>query len=319
MKKSIKKKIGIGLGIVIILLAAAALGFSYFFGSQVAQGLFYQNEGNDTKSNSIKQLAEWGYDLEAFKNTYTGEQFTLEASDGNHVPAEFFSTDNNRNKDTVILVHGAGGDHVFNYPLAEMYLKNNWNVVTFDMRGHGDNESPLVTFGYLERIDIEAIVDYVRETAKDKQLVVHGQSMGGAATGMYAATDHAKDNIDAVIMDSPVYDMKTMFLGVWHQMEDTDGIPDDYIIACGNLYMNIKYGFDFGDVDIAEEQKYNDIKTLVIVSEQDEVCLPEGVAGLYENVASSEKELMELDCAHIKGIYEKPEVYEAGVMDFLAE
>ena len=201
MKKSIGKKVGIGIAVIIVLLAAAALGFSYFFGSQVVKGLFYQNDGNDTKNNSIMQLEEWNYDLNHFTETYTEEIFTLEASDGNTVPATFFGNDQNKDKNTAILIHGAGGDHVFTYPLAEMYLNNDWNVVTFDMRGHGDNESPLVTFGYLERLDVEAMVDFVREHAGTKQLVVHGQSMGGAVTGMYAITDHARENIDAVIMD----------------------------------------------------------------------------------------------------------------------
>ncbi|MGL6201268.1 MAG: alpha/beta hydrolase [Lachnospiraceae bacterium] len=319
MKKSIKKKIIIGLCIIFGIMIIAALGASYYFGKLVTDGLFFLNEGNDTKENSIAQLELWGYDLEAFNNTYTGDEFSVEASDGNTIPVTYFSTDDNTDKDTVILSHGNGGDHVSVYPLAEMYLRNGWNVITYDMRGHGDNESQLMTFGYLERIDMEALVDYTEEITIDKQIVVHGQSMGGAGAGMYAATDHAAEHVDAVIMDSPVYSMEAMFALAWEEEDDSEGIPLSYMVACGNLYMKLNYGFTFKDVEITEEQKYNNVKSLVIVSTQDEVCFPENVIELYENIASSEKELVEIDAAHIMGIIDHADEYEVAVLGFLAK
>lgn len=317
--KNIKKKIAIGFGIMVLLLIVAVVGFSYYFGKQVTEGLFYQNRGNDTKSNSIAQLKLYEYDLEKFNKLYQGDFFTLEASDGVTIPVTFYSTDGKKDKDTVILVHGAGGDHVSVSPLAEMYLANNWNVITYDMRGHGASGSELVTFGYLERLDIETLVDYIEEITTGKQIVVHGQSMGGAAAGMYGATTHAKEHISAIIMDSPVYSMAAMFLGVWHEMEDTNQVPDAYILACGSLYMKLHYGFTFDDVEITDQQQYNTCKTLVIVSTQDEVCLPQHVTALYNNIASSQKELVEIDAAHVEGIIKLPETYETAVMDFLAK
>ncbi|MBO1308822.1 alpha/beta fold hydrolase [Enterococcus sp. 669A] len=318
MKKSIKKKLIIGVSILMGSIVIAGLGASYYFGKLVVEGLFYQNDGNDTKNNSLVQLEEWGYDLEAFNAKYSGKDFNLEAEDGNTVPVTFFSTDDNENKDTAILIHGAGGDHVFVSPLAEMYLENGWNVLSFDTRGHGDNESPLVTFGYLERFDVSAIVDYAEEITNNKKIVVHGQSMGGATAGMYAATEHAAEHTDAIIMDSPVYSMEEMFVGVWQEMEDTEDIPLPYIIACGNLYMKLNHGFTFKDVEITEQQKYNEVKTLVINSAQDDICSPEKVVALYDNVASADKELVTINTEHIKGIFDQKEEYETAVMQFLS-
>ncbi|MGM0216742.1 alpha/beta hydrolase [Enterococcus sp. AZ109] len=318
MKKLIQKKLFIGGCILLGIIAITGIGASYYFGKMVVDGLFYQNEGNDTQNNSIVLLAEWGYDLEGFNTKYAGKDLRLEAEDGNHFPVTFLSTNGNQDKDTAILIHGAGGDHVFVAPLAEMYLKNGWNVLTFDMRGHGDNESPLVTFGYLEQLDVRAIVDYAKKVTNNKQVVVHGQSMGGATAGMYAATDHAIKHADAIIMDSPVHSMEDMFIGVWQEMEDTEGIPLPYIIACWNLYMKINYGFTFKDVEITQHQKYNEVKTLVINSSQDKLCLPENVTALYDNVAAADKKLVTIDSEHIKGILDHKEDYEAAVMQFLS-
>lgn len=68
-------------GTVILILCTAA-GMSLVVGKQVAEGLLYMNRGNDTKQNSIDQLEVWGFDLEAFRGKYAGEDITLEASDG---------------------------------------------------------------------------------------------------------------------------------------------------------------------------------------------------------------------------------------------
>lgn len=317
MKQSIKKKIIIGVSILLGIILITGIGASYYFGKMVTEGLFYQNKGNDTKKNSLVQLKEWGYDLEQFNAKYSGETFHLEAEDGNTFPVTSFSTDGDKAKDTAILIHGAGGDNIFLSPLAEIYLENGWNVLTFDMRGHGDNEDPLVTFGYLERMDVHAIVDYAEKINLDKQIVVHGQSMGGATAGMYAATEHAAKHVNAVIMDSPVYSMEEMFAGIWQGMEDTEDIPFPYVVACGNFYMKLNYGFTFKDVEITEQQKYNEIKTLVIKSEQDDVCLPEKVTSLYENVAAEDKELVSINVKHIKGMLDQKEEYTAAVMQFL--
>jgi esterase/lipase len=317
MKKSWKKRILIGLSVVLGIVIIGVCGLSYYFGKLVVEGLFYQNQGADTRENSIKQLEQWGFDLEAFTNTYKGEEFVIKAADDNTVPGTYFSTDGNTDKDTVILVHGSGGDRVSVYPLAEIYLENGWNVIAYDMRGHGDNGSELTTFGYLDRNDMEALVDYAGEMTNDKQIVVHGQSMGGGIAGMYAATEHAAKNVDAIIMDSPVYSMEEMFAMVWGEMEESKDVPLSYTIACGNLYMKLNYGFTFKDVDITNEQKYNKIKTLVIVSARDEICLPEKVNALYNNIASDEKELVEMDTEHIMGAIDHRDEYEANVMRFL--
>lgn len=316
MKKSIKKKIIIGVSILLGIIVIGGIGGSYYFGKLVTEGLFHQNDENDTKKNSLLQLEEWGYDLEQFNAKYSGETFHLKAEDGNTFPVTSYSTDGDKAKDTAILIHGAGGDNVFLSPLAEIYLENGWNVLTFDLRGHGDNEDPLVTFGYLERMDVSAIVDYAEKVNSDKQIIVHGQSIGGATAGMYAATEHAAKHVDAVIMDSPVYSMEEMFAGVW---QDTEDIPFSYAVTCGNLYMKLNYGFTFKDVEITKQQKYNEIKTLVIKSEQDDVCLPEKVETLYENVAAEDKELVSIDTEHIKGMLDQKEEYTAAVMQFLAK
>lgn len=318
MTKKTKKRIKIAVGMIAALMIAGCAGGSIFVGKLVADGLLYQNKGNDTKGNSIKQLEEWNYDLDHFKEQYGGlaSEINVEAEDGNEVPAEVFQT--GENSHTVILVHGHGGDHVFNYMLAEMYLSGKWNVITYDQRGAGDNPDDKVTFGYAEKLDVKALVDYAKEKMNSDKIVVHGQSMGAATAGLYAATEHAEKNVDAVVLDSVFDNMKNMFLGVWRGM-DTEGIPEDYVVACGDWYLRQFYGFGFEDADVEESMKENHVKTLMLQMEQDDVISAEKAAEMFDNIASEEKEIKWFDCGHIEGIYKYPEEYKEAVFSFLDE
>lgn len=318
MKRNSKKKIGIVLISLVVIVIALIIGLSIMVGKMAAEGLLYQNEGNDTKQNSIKQLEVWEFDLEDFQNTYAGKELSLEASDGVIVPVTYY-TGEKESTSTVILVHGAGGDRVSVVPLAKLYLENGWNVLTFDQRGHGDNSSNKVSFGYFEARDVECLVDYAANELKAESLIVHGQSMGGATAGLYATTDHAREHIDAVILDSPVDSMDRMFRGVFSEMEGSEDIPIDYVVACGDMYLKLVYGFSFADAETIDRMEENQVKTLVILSEKDDICYPEIMEELYENIAADEKELMRVDSEHIEGAIDDPDGYIEQVLNFINE
>lgn len=317
-----KKILLITLSSIVVLIAVAGIGMSLFIGQQVAYGLLYMNEGNDTKQNSIKQLEKWGYDLEAFQQTYASEDFTLEASDGVTVPVTYYpavaeSTLADTENPTVILVHGLGGDHVSVAPLAELYLEQGYHVLAYDQRGHGDNSDDKVSFGYFEARDVECLVDYAADVLGADKIFVHGQSMGGATVALYATTEHAREHVDSVILDAPVDSMEHMFRGVWAEMEGTEGIPTDYVVACGDLYLRLFYGFSFDDANTIARMEDNNVKTLVILCEKDNICLPESMEQLYNNIDTDNKALMRVDSAHIEGAIDDPEGFIRGVLDFI--
>lgn len=320
--KNWKKILLIALSSIVVLIAVAGIGMSLFIGQQVAHGLLYMNEENDTKGNSIKQLEKWGYDLEAFQQAYAGEDFTLESTDGVLVPVTYYpavagSTLADTENPTVILVHGAGGDRVSVAPLAELYLEQGYQVLTYDQRGHGDNSDGKVSFGYFEARDVECLVDYAADVLGADKIFVHGQSMGGATVALYATTEHAREHVDSVVLDAPVDSMEHMFRSVWAEMEGTEGIPTDYVVACGDSYLRLFYGFSFDDANTIARMKDNQVKTLVILCEKDKTCLPEYMEQLYNNIGTDNKALMRVDSAHIEGAIDDPEGYIRGVLDFI--
>lgn len=310
-----KNKIIKAATITMSVIAFIAVAGSAAMGGYVADRILHQNEGKDTCDNSIKQLEVWGYDLEGFNARYQGTEVSATAEDGNTVPGTYFDMGSDK---CVILVHGAGGDRVSTYPLAEGYLERGYDVIAIDQRGCGANASDEVTFGINEMLDVEAMVEYAREDLGSSEVIVHGQSMGAQTTALYASnvTPGTAGAADAVICDSPVPGMELLLKEMFGD-GDVNSFTANYLTGTSKIYMGLVNGIDYDDGDTIAAVANDQIPTLIICSDRDEVCLPDQVEQVYDNIACEDKEILHFDSAHIEGIIDQPEAYMDGVENFL--
>ena len=310
-----KNKIIKGLGITLGVIAFIGIAGSVAMGGYIADRILHQNEGKDTHDNSIKQLEVWGYDTEKFMNTYEGTDIKVTAEDGNTVPATYFDNDSDK---LVILVHGAGGDRVSIYPLAEQYIKDGFDVIAIDQRGCGENADDRVTFGINEALDVKAMVKFAREEIKADKVIVHGQSMGAETVAVYASnvTPGTVEAADAVILDSPVPGMELMLKETFGD-GDTESFMAKYLTGTSKAFMKAVNGIDYDDADTINVVKNDKIPTMVIVSDKDKVCLPDQVTQIYDNIACENKAIYHADSAHIEGVIDDPEGYMSSVENFL--
>lgn len=309
--KKVLKIIGLTL---IVLCVVGFMGFSGYIGILSADGITYSNMEKDTKDNSIKQLEIWGFDAGDLNDNYNQESLELEASDGNIVPVVYFSSSQDADNNTAIVVHGYGGDYVSAYPQIKAYLELGWNVLAIDQRASGNSTNDKVSFGYYEKLDIMAAVDYARQFT-EKKVAVHGISMGGATTGLYSATEHAKDNVDFIIMDSSFDNMHNMYKGIAEGMEV--GLPIDYFMWCTNIGLKLKYGYGFKDTDVAEKVKECTIPTLIIQGSNDTLSTPEMGEKIFSNIATEDKEYWLNDTKHIESAINYPVQYKERIGDFI--
>lgn len=307
-------------GIIITgcVIATLAIGGTIVLSGVISDKILHQNKDKDTHNNSIKQLEVWGYDLEYFNNTYKGTEISAEAKDGNVVPATFFDTESEK---CVVLVHGAGGDRVCTYPLAEQYIERGYDVIAIDQRGCGKNPDDKVTFGIHEAYDVEAMVSYARETLHEDEVIVHGQSMGAQTVIVYAANveENSSSAADAVICDSPVPGMELILrLSFAGNEEDAYSLSNNYLVGTSKTFMKVFEKVDFDDADTIAIAKNIQIPTMIIISDKDEVCLPKYVQKIYDNMTCENRTLVHVDSAHIEGVIDDPEGYMNSVEAFLS-
>ncbi|MFH1366465.1 MAG: alpha/beta fold hydrolase [Patescibacteria group bacterium] len=106
------------------------------------------------------------------------------------------------NKQTLIMCHGfTGGKEELWYPeFFSQLVKNNYQVISFNMNGHGKSYGRFIDFTISKAVDDFETVHRYLENRGVKRIGIMGHSIGGAACLLTAN----KINIQSVILLSPV-------------------------------------------------------------------------------------------------------------------
>lgn len=106
---------------------------------------------------------------------------------------------------TILICHGFMCDKFDSGFLRTLLFSNNYNVMTFDFRAHGEaiDEQQCCTFGRDEAYDVIAAAQYLkaRPDTNNVPLVAYGFSMGAVAAIQAQSTD--KNLFAAMILDCP--------------------------------------------------------------------------------------------------------------------
>ena len=112
-----------------------------------------------------------------------------------------------RDELTVMLVHGLNsnraGDNALE--LSRRLFDRGFNVLLFDIRGHGESDGDRLSAGYFEKWDVLGAYDFlVQRGASPEEIGLLGWSLGGATALLAAAEEPA---IKAVVADSSFADV----------------------------------------------------------------------------------------------------------------
>lgn len=144
----------------------------------------------------------------------------------------------------IMIVHGRNGVRddagIGLLPIARALIGAGYNVLLFDLRGHGESEGERFSLGWYERRDLKGALDWA-EGRGFSRIGIYGFSMGGATALLTAAED---PRIAAVAVDSAYTDLGEL-LAV--QIPKQSGLPPVFtpgvIVA-----VRLLYGADAGAV-----------------------------------------------------------------------
>ncbi|MDO8168228.1 alpha/beta fold hydrolase [Candidatus Phytoplasma melaleucae] len=100
----------------------------------------------------------------------------------------------------IIITHGLGESSLDYLHIADFYFRNNYNVILYDVRGHGKSEGKkgdIYNFHILLD-DLKLIVDYVKQKYPFKVILI-GHSMGGIIVNCYLTK---YSNVEGAIVSS---------------------------------------------------------------------------------------------------------------------
>jgi dipeptidyl aminopeptidase/acylaminoacyl peptidase len=317
-KKKILSIIGIILGLILVI---GIVGTCYYTGIAVFSNSMQLVDNDRTSFEKAKAyFKKISFDLEDFNSKYKIETVQIESTlDGHTIPADYITVDGNKDKDTIIMVHGLGGSRWTNYPIASMFLENGYNVISYDQRSSGENTAPYTTFGYLESYDLgDCVSCLIDNISPDKKIGIWGTSFGGATAGIYLSSEQANQYVDFAILDCPISNMSYMLSTEMEGMNT--GIPIDFLMSMGNITTKIKLGFSYEDANVCKHVEKTKVPLLVINTKIDEVTPYFMGVDIFNSVTHDNKKIFTVeDSAHADIYFDYPDEYERNILEFIEE
>ena len=256
------------------------------------------------------------------RRSYLGETHTPDEYGLRYEPIEFTTQDGislrgvwipaEGSDKAVIYLHGHDSSHDFDIYKAVDLHQINLNVLLFDFRAHGRSAGSMKTFGYKERWDVLAAIQFLK-TKGMRHIGLHGTSYGGL-TAMLTAP--ICQDVEAVISDGGPARLMTG-AGAW---ADERGIPTWLTRAMARLFFgftSIRLGVNiFRYEPIRWVGKISPRPILFIHGDQDLFCAD--FDDLY-NAAKQPKELWRLpEAGHTTASLLYPDEYSRRVTDFFS-
>lgn len=216
-------------------------------------------------------------------------------------------------KKFMIFSHGVTENKMSSLKYANLFLKRGFNAVIYDQRRHGKTGGTTTSYGYYEKNDLQAIVQWLQKKEGDILLGIHGESMGAATTLLYAAEN--RKGADFYIVDCPYSDLKELL--AYRMKCEVKLLPVQLFLPIGNLFLKLRdrYGME----DVSPVQVIDRIKepVLFIHSKKDDYILPYMTKDLYEQKKGAKMLFLAENGAHAQSLNENRTEYEAIIDQFL--
>jgi pimeloyl-ACP methyl ester carboxylesterase len=245
----------------------------------------------------------------------TYEDVSFRTNDGLTLRGWYFDSAGDR---AAIVVHGkdsnrVAGENRTAEKIADFLIADGYDVLLFDLRGHGDSEGDRFSLGYLERRDVAAAIDYVTgRGVHEERIALIGISMGA---GTVLQTLLLRPNVGAVVADSAYADARTL---VGENLEQVAGVPGWFTPGV-LLFSNFVFGLD-GDqvrpVDVVRAHPERPI--LFSHCDKDELIAMHHPRELRSASNASGSELwVAPGCQHSWAFNRYPAEYETRLLQFL--
>jgi hypothetical protein len=287
--------------VAVLLVLLAVLGFIF---AGYSMGIKRQTLGE------ARAWQEAHYDL-SWYDPLEKTDYTVASGDGYILHAQMLKNPDQVNR-YVLVSHGYTDNRFGALKYAKMYLDLGFNVIVYDLRGHGMNEETFCTYSVRERKDLSAVIRDARERWPEASLFgLHGESLGAATS---VAVLEEKPPVDFVVADCGFSDIVPVLKGGLQGMH----LPG-FMVDVASLFAKIRFGYSYQEMRPIDSLRENDIPILFIHGADDTFILPEHSQRMKEATRGYAEVHMIPGAGHAMSVLTDPEGYKNLVSAFLSK
>lgn len=238
--------------------------------------------------------------------------------------------------DYVVYCHTHNGNRVEGLYLAEKAIQNDIGFVVFDFRANGFSTGKYVTLGWLEALDINEVVNFLKADVKANSICLWGRSMGGCAILFYLSASYrtkinemlhfqrkpavnwvSRTSIQCVIIDSSFPNLiDSISFMVKNKAKQVPEMLVGLVLKVANIEIKEKAGIDLtriNPIDFVSEIR-NPI--YMIIGNDDELVKYDQYSEMFKKCESKIKKLKLFKGCHAD---ERPEELSSELFDFIKE
>lgn len=233
------------------------------------------------------------------------EAVSFEPVQGWYLPA----SDNNN---CILLLHGVRSDRREMVGRAIFFRNEGYPSLAIDLQAHGETPGNEITFGYKEAESAQQGVTFLRTAKGCKNVIVLGNSLGGAAALLGAKPL----NVDGYILEGVYSNIER---AVKNRLNIRVGALGDYIAPLLYIQIPLRLGIDLTELQPAEAIRNVKAPVLILNGTEDHRTTKEDALMLFEN-APEPKTLVWINGAGHTNLFEfNRSIYGKAVLNFLSE
>ncbi|MBQ9198105.1 MAG: alpha/beta fold hydrolase [Clostridia bacterium] len=277
----------------------------------VALGFFLAKFSMSIRRQTLEQARAWQaehYDI-AWYDGLEKQDYTIQSDDGYTLHVELLR--NPAPSDRYVLIsHGYTDNRFGSLKYTRIYLELGFNVILYDLRGHGENEPTFCTYSIRESRDLDTLIRDSRRRYPDAALVgIHGESLGSATS---AACLRFKPAIDFVVADCGFSEITSVMQRGLRGMH----LPG-CLVHLVSLCARIRYGYWIHDMRPIDSLADNTVPMLFIHGEKDDFILPAHSQAMQKATKGYSEIHLIPGAGHAASVLTAPEDYKRYVTDFL--
>ena len=256
------------------------------------------------KRQTLEEARQW-QDYDKLEKV----DYTINSYDGYVLHAQYLKNPESTDR-YVIISHGYTDNHIGSLKYTKMWLDTGFNVVLYDLRGHGENEVTFCTYSIRESQDlIEVINDTRKRYDNIRVLGIQGESLGSATS---IASLKYQPEIDFVVADCGFSEITSVMQAGLRQMH----IPG-CMVHVASVCAKIMYGYYYHEMRPIDSLKDNELPIMFVHGEADDFILPQHSINMQkETKGYSELHLIK-DATHAASVLFAPEEYQKLLKAFL--